>query len=127
MTNLLFSFEGRINRAKFWLVHVAVLVVEWIVLAIIFVTAGMTAADYEQGNIKLGWGAGIVLLILVVLVVWIGLAVTAKRWHDRNKSAWWLLLPLVPLVGPIWAFIECGFLRGTAGSNNYGPDPLAAA
>jgi uncharacterized membrane protein YhaH (DUF805 family) len=28
-------------------------------------------------------------------------------------------------VLPISEFIEIGFLRGTAGENSYGPDPLA--
>jgi len=31
------------------------------------------------------------------------------------------------VIGGLWYLIECGFLRGTAGSNAYGPDPLAAA
>ena len=48
-----------------------------------------------------------------------------KRWHDRGKSGWWVLIALIPLVGPIWAIIETGFLPGTSGPNEYGPDPLA--
>ena len=27
----------------------------------------------------------------------------------------------------IWALVELGFLRGTAGANRFGPDPLATA
>jgi uncharacterized membrane protein YhaH (DUF805 family) len=33
----------------------------------------------------------------------------------------------VPIIGPIWALVECGFLRGTEGPNAYGPDPLAGS
>ncbi|MBF0560714.1 MAG: DUF805 domain-containing protein [Alphaproteobacteria bacterium] len=58
---------------------------------------------------------------------WMGLCVTIKRYHDRNKSGWWILIQLVPLVGPIWYLIDVGFLRGTSGDNRFGPDPLAAA
>ena len=83
--------------------------------------------------------------------IWISLALSAKRLHDRNKSAWWLLLfwllpavlmgvgagigmwsiglPLV-LAGAaivIWAFVEFGCLRGTEGQNAYGADPLPSA
>jgi len=52
------------------------------------------------------------------------LAVYTKRWHDRNKSGWWSLILLIPIVGPIWMLVELGFLRGTEGTNNYGPDPI---
>ncbi len=56
---------------------------------------------------------------------WIGLAVTVKRSHDRDKSGWWILIALIPLIGAIWFLIEFGFLRGTPGPNRFGPDPLA--
>jgi hypothetical protein len=51
------------------------------------------------------------------------LALQTKRWHDRGASGWWNLLSFVPILS-IWAFIECGFLRGTKGNNRYGQDPL---
>jgi uncharacterized membrane protein YhaH (DUF805 family) len=76
---LFFSFRGRINRAKFWL---AVL--------IIFV------ADIVLGLI--GWVLGNdvafqILSFVVNLAVFIaGIAVCIKRLHDRDRSAWWLLL-----------------------------------
>ncbi|MGQ0485996.1 MAG: DUF805 domain-containing protein [Hyphomicrobiales bacterium] len=65
------------------------------------------------------------LIILVVVFLWPTLAIYAKRWHDRGKSGWWMLIILIPLIGPIWVLIELGFLRGTKGPNHYGPDPLA--
>jgi uncharacterized membrane protein YhaH (DUF805 family) len=48
-------------------------------------------------------------------------------WHDRNKSGWWVLIAFVPVIGGLWYLIECGFLPGTTGANNYGADPLTAA
>lgn len=48
-----------------------------------------------------------------------------KRWHDRNKSGWWNLISFIPIAGPIWAFIELGFLKGTPGANLYGLPPDA--
>ena len=51
------------------------------------------------------------------------LAVSVKRWHDRDKPGTWVLINLIPLVGGIWAFVEVGCLRGTFGPNNYGEDP----
>lgn len=126
MTNLLFSFQGRINRAKFWLVHVAILVVETIVFFFLGGSALMTAADYDQVMVVFSGPPGIVWSMLMVLVFWISLAIGVKRWHDRNKTGWWMLILFVPVVGGLWFLIECGFLRGTIGPNNYGPDPLPA-
>ena len=67
----------------------------------------------------------LVALVIVLAAVWIGLAVGVKRYHDRGKSGWWVLIALVPVIGGLWYLIECGFLRGTIGPNAYGPD-LAA-
>jgi uncharacterized membrane protein YhaH (DUF805 family) len=64
-----------------------------------------------------------VALVLQVLLIWPSLAVSAKRWHDRDKSAWWILVGLIPIIGNIWILIENGFLRGTEGSNRFGDDP----
>jgi uncharacterized membrane protein YhaH (DUF805 family) len=123
MQSLLFSFQGRINRAKFWLVHVLM----WIVLAIVFAAIFGSAAMAEDPQVALqsvGVVGGIVFLVVYVLAIWIGLAIAAKRWHDRNKSAWWILIAFVPVIGGLWYLIECGFLRGTTGPNKFGPDPL---
>ena len=125
MQSLLFSFQGRINRAKFWLVHVAMWVVVAIAFSAILGSAAMSS-DPQAALQSVGAVGGIILLIVYILALWIGLAVAAKRWHDRNKSAWWILIVFVPVVGGLWYLIECGFLRGTAGTNKYGPDPLAA-
>ena len=69
--------------------------------------------------------ASTVILAFGVLVTWISLAIAVKRYHDRDKSGWWVLIIFLPVIGGIWYLIECGFLRGTDGNNDYGPDPLA--
>ena len=125
MQNLLFSFQGRVNRAKYWLVHVVMWIVVAVVLAAIFGSAAMSS-DPQAMLQSVGAIGGIILLVVYVLALWIGLAVAAKRWHDRNKSAWWILIAVVPVVGALWYLIECGFLKGTTGSNKYGADPLGA-
>ena len=146
--SLLFSFRGRINRAKYWL---AVLV--------------FVVADAVLG--LLGWvldnGVAFQILSFVVnlAVLIASIAVCIKRLHDRDRSGWWLLLfyvgPIaVALIGgfffwaaadtvgmsaewsylglrlcllggialAIWGFVEIGCRRGTAGYNRFGPDPL---
>ena len=61
----------------------------------------------------------------MLLLIYPAVALYAKRCHDRNKSAWWLLLLIVPVIGFIWFIIDLGILEGTKGDNSYGPDPLA--
>jgi uncharacterized membrane protein YhaH (DUF805 family) len=56
-------------------------------------------------------------------MAWPSVAVLAKRWHDLGKSALWVLIMLIPIVGPIWTLYETGFLPGTPGTNEYGPGP----
>jgi uncharacterized membrane protein YhaH (DUF805 family) len=124
MMNLLFGFQGRTNRAKFWLVALALIVIEFIVLGVIGGSAAMSD-DPQQALAALGPVAGIVLVIFGLAVTWITIAVGIKRFHDRNKSGVWVLIIFVPVIGGLWYLIECGFLRGTPGPNNYGPDPLA--
>jgi uncharacterized membrane protein YhaH (DUF805 family) len=123
----LFSFQGRFNRAKWWLVGIGSGVAEAIAVAIIFAIFGAPQVD-AAGNITDINPISVVLIVIVfVVVIWVGVAAAVKRYHDRNKSGWWILIIFVPLIGSIWYLIECGFLRGTRGPNAYGPDPLAGA
>jgi uncharacterized membrane protein YhaH (DUF805 family) len=139
LSALLFSFSGRINRAPYWLAGIGIYLC---LMGLIWVVLGLAFA----GRI----GAMIVLIVAIaVALLWVGLALGVKRLHDRDKSAWWLLLfyiaPaifhswghravsggwLLGLIGvaiSIWALVELGFLRGTSGENRYGPDPLQRA
>lgn len=125
MQSLLFSFQGRVNRAKFWLIHLAM----WVVMIVVVgATLGgaVMSSDPAAALASVGVVAGLVLLVVYVLMIWISLALAAKRWHDRNKSAWWILIALVPVVGGLWFLIECGFLKGTTGANKFGADPLGS-
>lgn len=63
-------------------------------------------------------------LAVLVFDIWAGLGLAVKRFHDRDKSGWWILIQLIPLVGAIWYIVETGFLPGTPGTNRFGPDPL---
>src|SRR3984957_12335205 len=139
----LFGASGRISRAKYWRSLLIYCVAGLFVAVILFTAAGLAAPLF-------------IVMILLVLIPWLmwGFAIHTERLHDRDKSAWWLvmffLLPGVlgqiaklawfdGTVGPelhyilalaafaltIWGFVEIGCLRGSAGVNSYGPDPLA--
>ena len=116
---LLTSFEGRINRGKFW-AGVAVLFAAAVAATLLDQALGLPVVVEVEGE-----KIGILGLIVGLANVFLGLAVYAKRWHDRDKSGWWSLIMLVPVIGWFWMLIECGFLPGTAGANRFGPDPLA--
>ncbi|TWT96445.1 DUF805 domain-containing protein [Neorhodopirellula pilleata] len=64
------------------------------------------------------------LSFLLFPVLAMGIIVQIKRWHDRDKSGWWVLINAIPILGGIWSFIECGCMKGTNGPNQFGPDPL---
>lgn len=80
---LLFSFDGRIGRQTFW---------QWNIcyyFLMLFVAGTITRMVPQ-------WSAFVLPMFLLIILV-PDLAVTAKRWHDRDKSCAWLLLN-VPLV-----------------------------
>src|SRR5260370_31538813 len=98
MTNLLFGFQGRTNRAKFWLVALALLVIEFIVLGVLGGSAAMSD-DPQQALASLGPVAGIVLVIFGLAATWITIAVGIKPFHDRNNSGVWIFITFVPCIG----------------------------
>ena len=137
---LLFSFKGRLNRARYLVVQLALLTV-WLVVWLKL---------SPQGE-ALHW-------VVALTMLWINLATTAKRLHDRNRSGWWaiavlvvnrlsyvyyglffglyfgvdvsgareLLLVLFAVVLSLlqtWIVIELFFMIGTEGLNRFGPDP----
>jgi uncharacterized membrane protein YhaH (DUF805 family) len=126
MTKLLFIPQGRVNRAKFWLVALGIFAIE-VVLFAVFGGGAVMSGDPDRALAALGPVGGIVFLVFGVVATWVSIVVGMKRFHDRNKSGWWMLIIFVPIIGGLWYLIECGFLKGTSGANNYGPDPLMAA
>ncbi len=145
-TAILFSARGRLNRAKYWLTAIVYLAVWAVFLVVAFVALGNNienAFDFAGVGLLLWVTAG----ILTLLMTWSSIAIGIKRLHDREKSGWWMLvfllgptvlnglgqstigaanliLTLGAAVVSIWAFVELGCLRGTPGTNLYGPDPL---
>jgi uncharacterized membrane protein YhaH (DUF805 family) len=148
ITNLLTTYRGRINRGKYWtaaLIYIAIMIV---LLALGFImvgnslleTGGEDAEDIVAGLVSKGIGYVLIVIVVYIPLVISGIFVGIKRLHDRDKSGWWLLvfyllpvilsghgaiLSLVSLAVSIWGVVELGILRGTAGPNKYGPDPLS--
>ena len=162
---ILFSFRGRINRAKMWLA--VLIILGWMIfLGALAIAVGslfgkpapfsfgtsdifkllnpgsyqsLRAADLPSLFIK---------LVGTPLVLWVYLATSIKRLHDRDKSAWWMVpffagpgiyneladrfdfsyaalpLGLAALVFCVWGFVEMYFLQGSRKTNRFGPNPL---
>ncbi len=123
---ILFSFEGRIPRRVFWGASIGTTLVFY---ALVFAISLAAASFSEPGVEYMAESTNpveallvITMLILYIPMLWISFAIQAKRWHDIGKSGWWILVSFIPLIGPIWAFIANGCLRGEYGPNEYGAD-----
>ncbi len=127
---LLTSFSGRINRQPFWLSLLALVVVEWVVMLLLGMVLGTSMVGSIDPNMAPDAAAEMAMksmtpiFIVSLLFLYPALAIYTKRWHDRDKSGWWSLIMLVPLIGAIWMLVECGFLRGSDGPNRFGDDPF---
>ena len=124
---MLFGFEGRIGRTRYWLwsigLGVLVAVVGGVELA---VTGAVDTFTSHPGVGAVGATAQIgrlVFFAMAAAATWSFLALEVKRWHDRDKSWLWILIGLVPVIDAPWILIECGFLGGTQGPNRFGPSP----
>jgi uncharacterized membrane protein YhaH (DUF805 family) len=104
--DLFFQFDGRINRAKWWLGVVIIWVIQGIISGIV------------------GFDNTTIVSLIGLVFLWPTLALGIKRFHDRDKSGWWVLVALIPIIGFFWILIELGMLEGTKGPNQFGPDPL---
>src|SRR5215207_8299926 len=47
--------------------------------------------------------------VIALAILYPSLAVAAKRFHDRDKSGWWILILFIPIIGFIWYLVELGF------------------
>jgi uncharacterized membrane protein YhaH (DUF805 family) len=76
-----------------------------------------------------GWNHATAFAVSVLgipIMAWISAAVSARRWHDFDKSGWWALLTFVPVVGTI-VIIVLGCIPGSPGDNRFGRAPTIAA
>ncbi len=109
LKQILFSFRGRIRRATYW----GAMAGMFGVMFVLIIAMGMLGLS-ENALLA-------VMAIIYIPIIWISLAVQVKRWHDRDKSGWFVLVSFIPIIGPIWAFIENGCLAGSSSTNRFGP------
>ena len=119
--SLLWSFEGRIGRAGFWLGVLCMILLAMaigIVATFLGVPPNLTAAS-DPSQISPAFAA--IIGIGSIAILYVQLAICVKRFHDQGKSGWWALIAFVPVIGSLWILIELGMLPGDPGPNAYGP------
>ena len=106
------TFSGRASRKQYWMF------VLWnlIFYVVLFV---LVAAMRNVVTLSLYYGYALVLLIP-------SLAILARRLHDTGRTAWWILICLVPFIGAV-VLLVFSLLSGPPGDNKYGPNPQGAA
>jgi uncharacterized membrane protein YhaH (DUF805 family) len=107
------NFNGRAFRAEYWL---------WVLFTIIgtLATGILDAAVFGYGP----GGVSPLNTIFDLVTILPSLAVAARRMHDMDRTAWWLLLLLTGIGGLVLLVWFC--FKGTSGPNRFGPDPLLA-
>jgi uncharacterized membrane protein YhaH (DUF805 family) len=102
------DFQGRSPRSEYWWFQLFI----FLIIIVLMLIAGAT-----------GGVGGILLIIFYLAIILPSLAVTIRRFHDQDKSGWFILLGLIPAVGGLILLVfMC--LKGTEGDNQFGPDPL---
>jgi uncharacterized membrane protein YhaH (DUF805 family) len=107
------EFSGRSQRKEYWMFFLFQIIVG-VVLGIIEGAVGLS------GSIGGAYGPLSALFGLAMLIP--GIAVGIRRLHDTDRSGWWLLIALVPIIGAI-VLIVFFVTDGTRGPNRFGPDP----
>jgi uncharacterized membrane protein YhaH (DUF805 family) len=149
----LFTVRGRTNRGRMWLALLLLWLSIFVVVMplALLARAQERAAPEDQAGLGFAIAVAVVVALAMVLFLVAGVLLAIRRLHDRDKSGHWLwLLYLLPAVLggvgdamqksganeaallfllpsfilSVWAFVELGCLRGTAGPNRFGPDPL---
>ena len=112
------DFSGRAVRKEYWMFQ--------LINTIIFAVVGilmvlLTSALHSIGFVFLG-----ILVVYFLAIIIPSLAVSFRRLHDTGRSAWWLLIGLVPYIGSL-VILVFTVLDSQPGDNAYGPNPKGVA
>ena len=100
------EFSGRAHRTEYWMFFLINFVITFAI--------GMVEGALGSPGVLGG------LYALAVLLPALGVSV--RRLHDTGRTGWWLLILLIPLIGPIVILVFL-VLDSEAGDNQYGSNP----
>lgn len=104
-------FSGRSRRKEYW----------YFVLFVVLIQVVLTIIDASLGTLHRSWGVGLLTGIFNLAILIPGLAVSVRRLHDTDRSGWWILLGLIPIIGPIILIVF--YVQDSTPANRYGPNP----
>jgi uncharacterized membrane protein YhaH (DUF805 family) len=109
------DFQGRARRSEYWLFLL-------LMFALVLPCGLITEFGETTGQpvFEILGSLATVVVILGSLVPWV--AVRFRRLHDINRTAWWVVIGVIPVIGLVVLTIF-SLLDGTPGPNRFGPDP----
>lgn len=110
------TFSGRARRKEYWMFFLFNVLIS-LGLGVLDVVAGTYSVEYETGFFS-------ALYSLLVLIP--SIAVSVRRLHDTNRSGWWVVISLIPIIGVLVLFVfTC--LDSQPGTNRFGANPKEAS
>lgn len=106
------TFEGRARRKEYWVYA----------LFYLLVLLGLAMVDRLTGTYDADVGLGLLSGLYILATVIPSVAVMVRRLHDTNRSGWWVLIGLVPVLGDI-VLLVFACLDSQPGGNRFGPNP----
>jgi uncharacterized membrane protein YhaH (DUF805 family) len=120
------TFSGRAARSEYWWYFLFSFIVSIVIMFIESALGmGQGVMSSGDGGFSASYNGGVLSIIWSLANILPSLAVGVRRLHDTDRSGWWLLIALIPLIGFI-VILVFFCLRGTAGPNRFGGDPLRA-
>ncbi|NCA70490.1 MAG: DUF805 domain-containing protein [Sphingobacteriia bacterium] len=110
------TFQGRARRREFWtftLINVVIII-------------ALSILDMALGTVEPQSGLGMLSAIFILAILLPSLGVQIRRLHDINKSGWWVLIGLVPMVGSL-VLLVFSLIDSWPTQNQYGPSPKPAS
>jgi uncharacterized membrane protein YhaH (DUF805 family) len=108
------DFAGRARRREYW----------FFVLFNTLIQVAAFVLDGVVGTFRVELGVGLLSGVYSLAVLVPSFAVLARRLHDTDRSGWWILIGIVPLLGALVLMILALF-EGDPGENRFGPSPKA--
>lgn len=109
------DFSGRAQRSEYW----------FFVLFYILIDILLIIVDRMTGSFSAGAGMGLLSGLFSLAMIIPSLAVSVRRLHDTDRSGWWLLIALVPLIGAI-VLLVFYVQDSQPDENRFGANPKAA-
>ncbi len=109
-------FDGRAQRAEYW----------YFALFSIIISIVLVIVDGATGSFNEETGFGLLSGIYTLAILIPTIAVGIRRLHDTNRSGWWILIGLIPIIGFI-ILIVLFVIDSDQGENQYGSNPKLTA